>query len=284
MWHKRISTYSASCKLACVIAALFSCSAFAKDNVIFLATENYPPYNIYNPDAETTEGQISGYSTDIVHAAMKNAGYTPWDEALCAKYSDGNTKGHKAQVKGQGLRYCMKVYPWKRALDLAQNKQNHGVFSTVKTDARTPLFEWVGPIAELNWVLMSRKNADITINAIEEASQYRIGGYQGSAVTQFLTEENGINVDQVRKDTLNFEKLRRDRINLWATSNLYGPFLAQKNDFYDLKTVYVLKQKLMYIAFSPSTPDETIRLINQSIDTIKQDGTVAAIGQKYGLN
>lgn len=264
-------------------ALLISTVSLAVDRVMFLATEHYPPYNISNADNPGVAEKVSGYSTDVVRALFEKAGYKAWDQDKCERHADGNIKGLNAASKGEGLRYCIRVYPWKRALDLAQNKENHAVFSTIKSDQRSPLFSWVGPIAELNWVLMSKKGKNIRVSSIEDLKKYRIGGYRGDAIVQHLTEEQGLDVDQVRLDYLNLEKLERDRIDLWATSNLYGPYLADKNNYEEPQSVFVLKVRPTYIAFNKQTSKTLLNEFERALSTIQNDGTIVKISKKYGL-
>jgi len=213
-----------------------------------LNTENYPPFNM-NDD----QGKIIGISTEIVETLFK-----------------------RAKVK-----YKLSLLPWQRAYGEALEKEGFAVFSTTRTTEREPLFKWVGPIVENNWVFLKKtKNKKIVVDGLRKARRYSIGGYHGDAVALFL-ESKGFDIDYVSKDYLNARKLDRGRIDLWATGQLLGPYYAKENDIHGLEEAFVFKKTVMAIAFNINTDDAIINKLNTELRKMVKEGLVERIKAGY---
>ncbi|MEI8666475.1 transporter substrate-binding domain-containing protein [Pseudoalteromonas sp. B28] len=77
-------------------------------------TEHFSPYNF-----ENKAGQLVGINLDIV-------------KDVCI---------------ASDITCEFKILPWKRAYSLAQKDKHSGIISIAKTSQRTPIFNWVGPLA-----------------------------------------------------------------------------------------------------------------------------------------
>lgn len=221
---------------------------------LHLTTENYPPFNMsVNGKDAATEPDITGISTDIVRELFRRA----------------------------GVEYTIRLYPWIRAYKIALETPNHGVYSTTRTEARETLFRWVGPLVETNWVFLAKKARQIKITSLDDARPYRIGGYSGDATALYLEREQGFTLHLTPFDAQNARKIARDRIDLWATGALLGPYLAQQEGVTGLEQVFQFKQTIMSIAFHKTVPMATIDQLNRVLQQMRQDGTIAAMYQRY---
>ena len=225
-------------------------ASWAGAQAIKLTTEHYPPYNI----DLTLEGKtgVGGASTEIVLEMMRRSGYS----------------------------YELDLMSWKRAYGAAQEDYYTGVFSTTRTEKREKLFKWVGPIANNNYVLLANGQSDIEINSIDDLERFSVGAYRGSAAGS-LVKSIGIDAELVRSDHLNTLKLQRNRIDLWVTGNLYGPYLAKQYGVTGLKEVYTLREAQMYVAFNLSTPDEVIAKLNGILRTMRAEGFFEKVYAQY---
>jgi polar amino acid transport system substrate-binding protein len=212
-----------------------------------LKTENYPPFNLGNSD-----GEIIGISSEIVKVLFKRA----------------------------DVKYEMELLPWQRAYRLALEEADHAVFSTTQTTQRQPLFKWVGPIVDNNWVFLKRANSNIILKELDDAKKYRVGGYRGDAVALYL-ESKGFRIDYVPKDYLNSRKLDRGRIDLWATGQLLGPYYAKENGVENLEEALIFNQTIMSIAFNINTDDAIISKLNAELELMKSQGDLDRIKDKY---
>ncbi|MGH1440219.1 MAG: substrate-binding periplasmic protein [Cellvibrionaceae bacterium] len=233
-----------------IAQALFLFPSFSAAQTIQLKTEHYPPYNI-DTSEQNGSANISGASFEIVSELMKRSKYN----------------------------YNIELIPWKRALESASKNNYTGVFSTTRTESREKSFKWVGPIADNNYVLMAA-NKNIKIESNNDLQRYSIGAYQGGAGDNILKSLN-IKTELVRSDHLNVRKLKRGRIDLWITGNLYGPYLAKQYDVKGLTSVHTLKEAKMYIAFNLNTPNSIIDNLNNTLKKMRKEGFLDKVFNKY---
>ncbi len=220
---------------------------------LHLVTENYPPLNMSLDGGDSAnEDQITGSSTEIVQELFKRA----------------------------RINYTLQLYPWKRAYWLAENKLNHAVYSTARTPAREELFKWVGPLAINNWVFFAKKERRIKIKHLEDAKKYRIGGYAGDAIAIYLQGE-GFHLDLSEADHINAYLISKDRIDLWATGHLLGPYYAKRQGILGLEEVHIFNEIALLLAFNNATSSKLINKLNKIIRQMEKDGTIKAINKRY---
>ncbi len=239
--------------LAFIASLVFTLSMHAQSQAIHLTTEHYPPYNIdLSLTSKNKANQIGGASTEIVKELMRRSEYS----------------------------YTLKLFPWKRAYQAAQQTVYTGVFSTTRTPAREELFKWVGPIADNNYVLFTSSDRDILISRIADAKNYTVGAYGGSVAVSIM-EDAGITTELVPRDYLNVLKLERERIDLWISGSLYGPYLAKQNGVTQLKEVFTVRKTQMYIAFNKETPDSIIEALNTILESMRKEGFMERVYSRY---
>ncbi len=219
----------------------------ANAQTIHLKTENYPPFNM------SGEGDdIIGVSTEIVQELFKRA----------------------------GVGYTLELLPWQRAFGMALEEENTAVFSTTRTAERESKFRWVGPVAENNWVFLAKEKREIIVASLEEAKNLRVGGYQGDAIALFLADQ-GFDLDLAPRDDLNVLKIDRDRIDLWATGHLLGPYTAKQTGVSGLVPVLTFRETIMSIAFNINTDLALIDKLNTELAAMKAEGVILEIQSRY---
>jgi len=220
----------------------------AKAEKIIFYTENYPPYSFVNEQTN----QIDGLSTEIVREIM-----------------------HRLDID-----YQIKMAPWKRGYEITLAQKNTCLYTTGKTAARTNLFQWITPFSNTSLVLFSSKKKTLDIPSISHLKNYRIGGYLGDATVDFLVQK-GISVETVNHDILNLKKLMNGRIDLWATGEVTGLTLAQKNNVKALHKAYVLTSMDSGIACNLNFPPIIADLMQKKLGALYKEGVINAIYDKY---
>ncbi|QTA84088.1 substrate-binding periplasmic protein [Desulfonema magnum] len=234
---------------------LFFCSwSIGWSETLHLLTEDYPPFNmrVSGESIGNADDPITGISTEIVRELFKRA----------------------------GIEYTIRIYAWNRSYNMALQKSGHGVFSTFRTPEREQLFNWVGPLVSTSWILMGKKNRNIKISTLDDARKYKIGGCKGDAFAIFL-EKKGFKIEYAISEHLNARKLDGEKIDLWATVNLLGPYLAKKEGLSVLEQVFMIKESFMYLALNKSVSTETVAKLNKIFEEMKADGTVDQIFSNY---
>jgi polar amino acid transport system substrate-binding protein len=230
--------------LVCLLFASFAHAELPPDYKVVLLTENFPPFNMADSNKNfARDKNISGLSVDIVREMFKRAEI---DYTLTLRF------------------------PWDRIYNNTMNTANHGLFSTSLSDARKPLFKWVGPIAQYESVLVGLDSSPPLKN-LDEAKTYRIGAYQSAAVSQFI-ERLGFNPQNALRDQENIHKLQRGQIDYWATSDPVWRFYAKEQNATGLRTVLSFHTSDLYLALNKDIPDEVVERLQTALDGMRGEG------------
>ncbi|SUD62118.1 amino acid ABC transporter substrate-binding protein [Ectopseudomonas oleovorans] len=214
---------------------------------VVLLTENFPPYNMaVNGKNFAQEENINGIAVDIVKEMFKRA----------------------------GVQYNLTLrFPWDRIYKLALEKPGYGVFVTARLPEREQLFKWVGPIGPDDWVLLAKGDSPINLTSLDEAKSHRIGAYKGDAISEYLTEK-GVEHSTSLRDQENARKLATGQIELWATGDPAGRYLAKQEGISGLKTVLRFNSAELYLALNKDMPDEIVARLQAALDQMRAEGFV----------
>jgi len=180
-----------------------------------------------------------------------------------------------------GISYTLDLLPWKRAYTTLQQRPDACLFSTTRTPEREPLFHWVGPTDEADWVLLGRSDRSYNLHVLEDARSLRIGTYHGDARDAYL-RERGFKVDSAPNDLLNPEKLMLDRIDVWAASFKRGTFGLKRADWAErIVPVFTFNKVGVYLACNRSVPEALVARMNAALEAMNRDGTTRRIDLKY---
>nr|WP_181297560.1 ABC transporter substrate-binding protein [Pseudomonas sp. Q2-TVG4-2] len=229
-------------------------AALPDDYKMVLLTENFPPFNMAADGKNyAADSNISGINADIVREMFKRAGIT----------------------------YSLTLrFPWERIYKQVLEQPDQGLFSTTYTPEREPLFKWVGPLASTGWVLLAPPGSPLRLSSLQQAQQYRVGAYKNDAVSQHL-EANGFKPINSLRDQENIGKLLKGQIDLWATTDPVGPYLAKQEGVSGLPTVLRFNDAQLFLAFNKQTPDEVVTRLQSALDEMRGDGAIDAIMRSY---
>lgn len=236
---------------------LFSSLARAElpeDYKVLLQTENFPPYNMaVNGKNFAREENLAGIAVEIVRETFNKA----------------------------GIAYVMTLrFPWARAYKMALEMPNNGAFVMARLPEREKLFKWVGPIGPDDWVMLARADSNINLISLEQAKSYRVGAYKGDAIDEHLRKQ-GLQPISSLRDQENAHKLMAGTIDLWATGDPAGRYLAKQEGVTGLKTVLRFDSAELYLALNEQTPDEVVERLQKALDELRAAGEVDKIFQKY---
>ncbi|WP_434654027.1 ABC transporter substrate-binding protein [Pseudomonas sp. R3-56] len=225
-----------------------------RDAGLVLLTENFPPYNMAKNGKNFAQDEnIHGIAVDIVREIFKRA----------------------------DISYSLTLrFPWERIYKLALEKPGYGVFVTARLPEREKLFKWVGPIGPDDWIMLAKADSKIALDSLEQARQYRIGAYKGDAIAETLAKQ-GLKPIVVLRDQDNARKLVNGQIDLWATGDPAGRYLARQEGVSDLKTVLRFNSAELYLALNKDVPDEVVSRLQKALDELRKEGEVDAIMARY---
>ncbi len=247
----------------CVFVLLASvCLAFAAgaraevpaDYSLVLLTENFPPYNMAADGKNfAREENIQGIAADVVREMFKRA----------------------------GIGYSMTLrFPWDRIYKLAMQNPDYGVFVTARLPEREQSFKWVGPIGPDDWILLARPDSKFKFDRLEQARHLKIGAYKGDAIAETLGRQ-GLHPVIALRDQDNAQKLMDGEIDVWATGDPAGRYLARLEGVNNLKTVLRFNSAELYLALNKAVPDEVVARLQQALDQLRAEGRVDDILNRY---
>ena len=238
-------------------SVLLAGAAHAADNAdtsLVLLTENFPPYNMAKNGKNFAQDEnINGIAVDIVREMFKRA----------------------------EINYSLTLrFPWERIYKLALEKPGYGVFVMARLPNREQLFKWVGPIGPDDWIMLARADSKITLESLDQARKYKIGAYKGDAIAETLTKQ-GLAPVVVLRDQDNARKLVSGQIDLWATGDPAGRYLARQDGVTGLKTVLRFNSAELYLALNKNVPDEVVAKLQAALDQLRKEGVVDDIMARY---
>lgn len=224
------------------------------DTELVLLTENFPPYNMAKDGKNFAKGEnINGIAADIVREMFKRA----------------------------GLSYSLTLrFPWERVYKMALENPGYGAFVMARLPDRENLFKWVGPIGPDDWVMLAKADSKITLDILDNARKYKIGAYKGDAIAETLTKQ-GLKPIVMLRDQDNAKKLDSGQIDLWATGDPAGRYLAKQVGVTELKTVLRFNSAELYLALNKNVSDETVKKLQTALDQMRKDGVVDEIMGRY---
>lgn len=224
------------------------------DTDLVLLTENFPPYNMAKNGKNFAQDEnINGIAVDVVREMFKRAGIT----------------------------YSLTLrFPWERIYKLTLEKPGYGVFVMARLPDRENLFKWVGPIGPDDWIMLAKADSTITLDNLEQARKYKIGAYKGDAIALTLAKQ-GLNPLVVLRDQDNAKKLLSGQIDLWATGDPAGRYLARLEGVTGLKTVLRFNSAELYLALNRNVPDEMVAKLQAALDQMRKEGVVDTIMARY---
>lgn len=221
---------------------------------LVLLTENFPPYNMARNGKNFAQDEnINGIAVDIVREMFKRANIT----------------------------YSLTLrFPWERIYKIALEKPGYGVFVMARLPDREKLFKWVGPIGPDDWIMLAKADSKINLDSLDDARKYKIGAYKGDAIAETLAKQ-GLKPIVVLRDQDNAKKLTSGQIDLWATGDPAGRYLARQDGVIGLKTVLRFNSAELYLALNKEVPDETVAKLQAALDQLRKEGVVDEIMARY---
>jgi polar amino acid transport system substrate-binding protein len=229
--------------LLLALSCLASTIAHAGAPALELTTEDDPPHNMLK------DGKLTGVATEKLEEAFKRIGV--------AEHAT--------------------LMPWARAYQSALTTHDVCVYSAGRTAEREALFQWVGPIATLDWVLYARADGTPKPARLEDVRREKIGGYLQDVISVWLAG-NGYHVDTAPGDDFNPQKLLNNRFNYWASSRTRAGSLIEKQGLGErIIPVLTFGHTDLYLACNLAVSSETITKLNDALRQMTQDGSSAKI-------
>lgn len=231
------------------------CHLLAKDKLI-IYTEHFPPYNFQDNE------QIIGVNIDIVKLACEQA---------------------KIDCK-------VKLYPWKRAMELTKSQINSGLVSTARTPDREDLFTWIGPlVANQSCVFKLKRRTDIQIESQEDLLNNTIGLPWADVYEEILQNlgfQKDINYVTYYRKYGYGKAFQSGKLDLFiASSNTLSQHLSHLTlTIEDIEPVIILEASELggnYLALNKNAPSHLAKKLQAEVSKITRSALLSTIKSKY---
>lgn len=190
---------------------------------------------------------------------------------------------HEIQLR-VGNKDKVQVVPWSRGMDKLNNDPNTILLTMARTPEREALYQWIGPITSVEYMLYGKANSNIKISSLEDAKKIKlIGVYRDDIRDQTLTRLGFKNLDRASSNISSFKKLMIGRVDVYADSKMGVESVAIASGYKvrDVKPIFPLFKSRLYFGVSKSTDPHIVAQWNQALDEMKMDKSFLKIQRKY---
>ncbi len=201
------------------------------------------------------QGRVAGPATALVRASLAKAGFAD------------------ARVD---------LYPWARAYEMALTQPNVLIYLIARTPEREQSFKWAGELMKIEYHLYKLANRkDIVVSNLDAARDLSVGVMRQD-VRQAYLESNGFKQLVVSTgNEENFRKLLAGRVDLVPLPRADVDVLCEKFgvDRSTVERVLTLDELTvgLYMAFSRSTDDETVKRLRSAYESLRAEGGLARL-------
>ncbi|MCY1367021.1 Bacterial extracellular solute-binding protein, family 3 [compost metagenome] len=128
--------------------------------------------------------------------------------------------------------------------------------------------------------MLARADSQIALGSLDDARKYKVGAYKGDAIAEYLTQQKLDPVTALR-DQENAKRLEKGQIDLWATGDPAGRYLAKQEGVGGLKTVLRFNQAELFLALNKEVPDDVVHKLQAALDQMRAEGFVDEILNSY---
>ncbi|WXL24902.1 transporter substrate-binding domain-containing protein [Ectopseudomonas mendocina] len=185
----------------------------------------------------------------------------------------------------------IEVFPWRRALQLAEDGEVDGIFTLIDSPARRASFYLTPMIAVSHYNFYTRRENDFIFTKPDDLKGAKIGVY-GPSGTSYILEETLKDVDDIDISLItNNQRLllmlsagRFGKKGIVVLNNDVARHLIDHDRLYALRNAGYMASTSYAIGFSRKkvTP-EIFTAFNDGLKRLKQSGEVAQILKRYAL-
>ncbi|WP_306115141.1 ABC transporter substrate-binding protein [Roseovarius sp. MMSF_3305] len=173
-------------------------------------------------------------------------------------------------------------YPLRRGLAIMQSEGSIIFPSLLRTPERENQFLWLARIGTQFFEFVSR---DTPIETLDQARKlHSIAVPQSGVADIFLTSRGFDNLFRVSSSETAFLMLTHGRVDAWLTSEpIARKYVAQNQTGVTLAVGQPVHELTAFIASSPDLSPDIAEAYRAAVETMRTDGTIARIAEKYGV-
>lgn len=223
-------------------------SACAAD--LNLLTDNHPPLHFQQG------GELTGFGVDVVRTLAERTG----------------DRVHLQQL------------PFLRALHVASSEPATGVFTVLRTAERDGLYQWVGPLLDVETALYSADSTRQPVRSLLEAGSHGAIAVPRKWLAYNYLQKQGLdNLYGVETPEQMMRLARLGRADYVVADTLSIATLAREEGVPPSQLHYQipLMRQGSYIAFSLKTDAHQVARWQLALDQMRQDGSLERLKQRW---
>ena len=176
--------------------------------------------------------------------------------------------------------------PWARAQAAVHDNPGTLIIPLTRNAEREGKYKWVARLFD-NGAHLASMGRPAPIASIDQAKALGVGIMRGSIFEDYLGKARFTNMVVVPKDELIANMLVEGKVDAWAGADLVMHYLFAKigqNPAKLQQGPQLGEAGQIFIAGDVQFPDADAKAIADSIETIRQNGKLAAILKRYGIH
>jgi polar amino acid transport system substrate-binding protein len=176
------------------------------------------------------------------------------------------------------------VLDWDLIYRSALLNPNVVIFSIAKTDDRTPLFNWVGPVVQNNAYLYKNAASNMAVPSVEYAKQVKsIATTSSWWMEQLLVDMGFDNLISYPAPTQCVKQLMERNVDLTVLTDLTVKDIVTEAGYNmnQIEPALHLATRDVYVAISKGTSNEFIDNFRATFDELVTDGTYETLYSEY---
>lgn len=227
--------------LAFLCSFLFQTFLFAVDVPVFAGINS--PFNF------RAKGAVTGVTVDILESILKENNI---------EFSEKN----------------IVLDSWSSVFSQAIVTQNSILITATRLPEREAMFQWIGPITDVQLGIISKKSANVSLKDVKDLQGYRIVSVKNTAAERAFVKLGGDVNALVRVSTPKqaYKMLEYDRVNAVIATDL--PFVydavnsGMNIDEYEL--AFLLKKAPYFIVAHKAMDPKIVEGLQKSLDKLKE--------------
>ena len=219
------------------------------------------------------------------YSFVAEASYSPLTYADKLGQATGFVSNIVKQIKTRmGNDDAIMVLDWDLIYRSALLNPNVIIFSIAKTDERTPLFNWVGPVVQNNAYLYKNAASNMAVPSVEYAKKVRkIATTSSWWMEQLLIDMGFDNLVSYPTPTQCVKQLLERKVDLTVLTDLTVKDIVIEAgyDMAQIEPALHLATRDVYVAISKGTSNEFIDDFRETFDELVADGTYEKLYSKY---
>lgn len=256
--------------------------------IIFCGNDNDKQQN--NTKQENNNNNNSKTNNDIKELTLAIGEWSPYVSENLDEYGFCAEIVTKA-FKRAGINIKYEFYPWNRCEELVRRGEILATFPYADTEERRKTFNFSELLVESSFVFFYDKRKVSPPNDykdLSELKEYKIATFEGYFYEKMFAEAGLTKLDPTPETVYGIKKLLSGRVDLCAEDLFVGWHVIRQN-FTDeeIKHIGVIPKpfsinKMSFMASQNyKNSEQILKLFNDSLETIKKDGTYDEIIKEY---